>query len=357
MEKNKLNYKLLNVLILAVIIYIGLITMGYWGGFISKLISIILPFAIAFAIAYSLYPLVKILKDKGLTNNLSVGIVVVAILFIVVGLIWMTVPLVYEQLISLSTMIGEVIEDFSTKFEVNLGDFQTTINDMLNNMIKSVGQYVSDGTVDLVGKSIDFLTKFVIIATVSVYFLLDMEKIRKSIKNLLARRKKKSKLYAFTRQADKELSQYLYGLLMFMVVQFIEYSLLFRIVGHPNWLLLGILASLTTVIPYFGGVITNIIAVILASVVSTKLFVATLIICFVFPNIDGYIISPKIYGKTNNINPLLSIFAVFAGGALFGISGIIISLPLYIIIRCLYNFYKEDIVDKIEDIKDGSLQK
>ena len=85
----------------------------------------------------------------------------------------------------------------------------------------------------------------------------------------------------------------------------------------------------------------------LASVVSFPLFVATLIICLVAPNIDGYIISPKIYGKSNNISPLWTIFAVFAGGALYGFVGIVVALPLYILLNCAFNFYKEDIHQKM----------
>jgi predicted PurR-regulated permease PerM len=123
------------------------------------------------------------------------------------------------------------------------------------------------------------------------------------------------------------------------------------VIGHPNWLILGILASVTTVIPYFGGLVTNIIAVILASVVSTPVFIATLAICVICPNIDGYIISPKIYGRTNHINPLWTIFAIFVGGALFGFVGILIALPVYIIINRAYHFFKDDIKDKIDDIK------
>ena len=153
--------------------------------------------------------------------------------------------------------------------------------------------------------------------------------------------------FLLAKSIDKELGRYLSGLAIFMIIQFFEYSFLFAIVGHPNWLLLGILASLTTVIPYFGGLITNIIAVILASVVSFPLFMATVVICIIFPNVDGYIISPKVYGKTNNISPLWTIFAVFAGGALYGFVGIVIALPLYIIINCIFNFYKDDIKTRI----------
>lgn len=352
MFKDKLNFKLLNVLIFVALIYLALDTMNYWGGFISTIFSIILPFLISFGIAYSLYPIVRKLKKKGLSNRLSVAIVSVGVIFVIIGLIAITVPLVYDQLILLSKTVGEVITDFSSKFEINLGDFQTTINEVLDDLIKSVGKYVSDGTFDFVGKSVGFVTNAIIILIVSIYFLADMEKIRNEVKSLLTRNKKKRKTYNYVRVLDKELGQYLNGLAIFIGIQFVEYSLLFRIIGHPNWLLLGILASLTTVIPYFGGLITNIIAVILSSVVSTQLFIATLVVCFIFPNIDGYIISPKVYGKTNSIDPLWTIFAVIAGGALFGIVGIMISLPVYIALNCTFQFYKEDIYDKLEDIKE-----
>lgn len=357
MFKDRLNFKLLNILILAVLIYLGLLTSNYWLGFIFKIISILLPFIIAFGIAYSLYPLVRKLKKKGLSNKLSVTIVAASCIFIIIALIAITVPLVYDQLILLSQSIADVINDVSEKFAINLGDFKSTVNSVLDDMIKAVGKYVSDGTFDFVGKSLDFLTNAIIILIVSIYFLADMENIRREVKEIFTRNKHKRKTYNYIRVLDRELGQYLNGLAIFIGIQFVEYSLLFRIIDHPNWLLLGLLASLTTVIPYFGGLITNIIAVILASVVSTPLFIATLIICLIFPNIDGYIISPKIYGKTNNINPLWTIFAVVAGGSLFGIAGIMISLPVYIAINCTFNYYKDDILGKIDDIKEDKKEK
>ena len=102
---------------------------------------------------------------------------------------------------------------------------------------------------------------------------------------------------------------------------------------------------------YFGGIFANIIACITAFFVSKWLFILTLIVAFICPNIDGYIISPRVYGKTNNIPTLLTIFAVFAGGVLYGVVGIIIALPLAIILLATYRFYEDDIVDKLDDIK------
>jgi predicted PurR-regulated permease PerM len=76
------------------------------------------------------------------------------------------------------------------------------------------------------------------------------------------------------------------------------------------------------------------------------------IICVIFPQIDGYLIIPKIYGKTNKVPALLSIFAVFAGGVLGGFIGILIALPITIILQCVYRNYDEEITEKIGNIKE-----
>ena len=352
MFRDRINYKLLNILILATIILIGINTFDVWGSIIGKIIAIIVPFITAFAIAYAFYPIVRKLKKKGLSNTVAVTIVSGTVIFIIFGLIAITIPLVYDQLVLLSQSITEVMTDLSSKFEINFGDFQTSLNSIMNNILESAGRYLSDGTLNLVGRAVDLLSNAVIILILSIYFIADMERIRAEVKRILGRSPKRKKAYDYVKVLDRELGQYLNGLAIFIAIQFVEYTLLFLIIGHPNWLLLGILASLTTVIPYFGGLITNIIAVILASVVSTPLFIATIVICLVFPNIDGYIISPKVYGKTNNINAMWTIFAVVAGGTLFGIPGIMISLPVYIALNCTYNFFKDDIYDTVSNIKD-----
>ena len=354
MFKDKLNYKLLNVLILAIIIYLALITSNYWLVVVQKITSVALPFIIAFAIAYSFYPIVKKLRAKGLSNGLAVTIVAGSVIVLFSVLLIITVPVLYQQLITLSQSLAVVISDVQTKFAVNLGDFSKTVDGILNGLIENVGQMVSNGAGQVLNSSIGFLSNAIIILILSIYFLADMEKIRSEIKKLLIRDKKHKRLYKYVKTVDGQLFNYLLGLVLFVAVHFVEYSLLFLIIGHPNWLLLGMLASVTTIIPYFGGLIANIIAVILASVVSLPLFIATLVVCLIFPNIDGYIIQPKIFGKTNNISAFATIFAIIAGGSLFGIPGIIIALPAYIVISTTFNFFKDDIFEKLEDIKDGS---
>lgn len=346
MYKDKLNYKLLNLLILFTIIYLGIVTFDYWIGIIRRIFNLIFPFLLSFIIAYALSPIVRKIQSKGARKNLAVTIVIVVVIAIFAGLIGLTIPLIYEQLISLSKSMGTLINDASKMFDIDISMYQSTINSYLNNLISEVGHYVSNGLFDFLSQSINFLTKFIIVFIVTIYFMADMDNIRLWVKRVLKKYNKKT--FKLIKSIDNELGNYLEGLTIFMIVQFFEYSFLFWIVGHPNWLLLGILASFTTVIPYFGGWITNIISVILASVVSSKLFIATLVICFIFPNIDGYIISPRIYGKTNNVKPLWSIFAVTIMGSVLGLFGILFALPTYLVLNCIFKFFKEDLIEKIE---------
>ena len=186
---------------------------------------------------------------------------------------------------------------------------------------------------------------------VSVYFLYDMENIRKGL--ILRLKKYKNRSFKYVKTLDCEITNYFSGLLKNIIIQFFEYTIVFFLIGHPNWLILGVLAAVTTIIPYFGGLLTNILALIISSVISTKLFILTVIVCLICPNIDGYIIGPKVYGQTNKLHPLVNILAVFAGGVLGGVWGIAVSLPIAIIIIATIKFFRSDISTTIDNIKEG----
>ena len=90
----------------------------------------------------------------------------------------------------------------------------------------------------------------------------------------------------------------------------------------------------------------------MASVVSPGLVIATIVICLIFPQLDGYVISPRVYGKTNNVNTLITIMVVSIGGTLMGIPGIIAALPIYLLLRTTYNYYKKDLKKGMNKVKE-----
>lgn len=350
MFKNKLNYKIINLAALMLLLYIGITNIGIWWGIFLKCINVLAPFIVAFAFAYALTPLVRFL-DKKLPRWAALLIVILGSVLIIIGILAITLPLLYDQLKLLIKMLIEVFNNFSNKFNVNIGNFEIQVTDYLNEILKSIGNVTSSTTMDILNKSFDFIGKFIVGFVGFIYFLMDMNKIRSRVKELLLSINKRS--FKYIQCMDEEITNYLKGLGIFMVIQLFEYSLLFFIIGHPNWLILGVLACITTVIPYFGGLITNIIAIILASVVSPTLVIATTIICLIFPQLDGYVISPKVYGKTNNVNPLITIMAVSIGGTIAGVPGIIVALPIYLLIRETYNFFKKDLKQGIDKVKES----
>ena len=350
MKKNNINFKLLNLLLVILIISLLYWIRGLWLGIFEKIIAVLLPFILGFAVAYALYPVQKKLEDSGISKWLAVFIIYFVLIgfFILIGVI--VLPMFYDQMVLFLSNISAVVTDISSKYELDLGIIQTSLSDISGDVLKDLGSHISTGAITVVNTSISLFTNFIVVIIVSVYFLFDMTLIRKKVKKKL--KKTNNRGYAYVRRLDCEVSNYFSGLLKNIIIQFFEYTIVFFAIGHPNWLILGILASVTTIIPYFGGLVVNILALIISSVVSTKLFILTVIVCIICPNIDGYIIGPKVYGKTNQLHPLINIFAVFAGGILGGIWGIVVSLPIAIILIATYKFFKEDIDNKILEIKE-----
>ena len=340
MFQNRLNYRVIN---LAALLFL------LWWQIFVKCVSVFSPFIIGFAFSYAFTPLVRYLERKKIPRTASLLIVIFGIIFIIFGLLAVTLPLLYDQLSLFIKMILEVFDHVSSRVPMNIGSFEIKVTDYLNELLKDIGSITSSTTMDFIGKFLNFSGKFIVGFVAFVYFLIDMDKIRSEVKRILQSSNKR--FFQYIECMDNEITHYLQGLEMFMVIQLFEYSFLFLIVGHPNWLILGLLACVTTVIPYFGGLITNLIAILMASVVSFPLMISTTIICLIFPQLDGYLISPKVYGKTNNVNPLITIMAVSVGGTVAGIWGIIVALPCYLLIRTTYNFYKNDLKKSVSIVK------
>ncbi len=349
MIKNRLDYKLINVALIAVIVYLIYNTGNLWLSFVGKLIQIITPFFFAFIVAYALYPMVNYLQSKRIPKFLSVVIVLGLIIGLVAILIILIVPLLFGQLTSLFNGIIAFLKELTVNYDLNLGSVQDSLSASFNDIIMNLSKYVSNGAINVISMSLGVISTIVIAFAASIYLLIDMAKIRNTFKQFLLSKSKRA--YTYFKTLDTEMKNYLTGFMKIVVITLFEYTIAFLIIGHPNAILLGFLAAVATLIPYFGGMITNVIAAITAFVISPTLFIKTVICFFILSSIDGYVINPFVYGKTNEVHPLVVIFAVFTGGILFGIIGIIISLPLAIAILATYKFYKNDINEKIEDIK------
>ena len=349
MIKNKLDYKLINFAIITLIVYLMYQTGNLWIGVFNKFVNILIPFLFAFIIAYALHPGVKYLQSKKVPKGVAITLVV-AVLFLILGiLIILVVPLLVSQITSLFNSIMVFLKEISVDYDLDLGPLQDFLGTTFNDIIKDMGKYVSNGAINFIGVSMNVLTNAAVAISSGIYFLIDMEEIRKRTKKFLLNKSKKH--YYYVKALDNEMHNYLSGFIKIVGITLVEYTVVYYIIGHPNALLLGVLAAVANLIPYFGGIISNCVAAITAFVISPALFVRTLIAFFILSSVDGYVINPYVYGKTNKVHPVVAIMSVFAGGILMGVFGIVMSLPLAILLITTYKFFREDISDKIEDIK------
>lgn len=317
---NKINYKLINMLLFMGIIYFIYETKGLWINIGNKMLSILFPFLISFTLAYALYPLVKFFE-----NYFSKIISIVLTIFLVILTFILLIPLLIDQLGCLITEVLAFIKEMSIKYEFDL--------ELITNYINDIDKYISG----IIKTSIEiFSISFITLAS-TIYLLFDMKRIREKIKIYCNTKNN----YKYIKALDDSMHNYFDGFIKIIIITIIEYSITFFLIGHPNAILLGILAAIGNLIPFFGGLITNIIAAITSFVIGPKLFIRTLITFIVLSIVDSYIINPYIYSKSNKLHPIIVIFSIFAGGKLFGMKGIIVSLPITILIITTINYYKQ----------------
>ena len=331
MIKNKLDYKLLNFALLALIVYLIYKSNDLIIFIFNKILDIFLPVIISFAIAYFIYPILEKLIKK-LPKFISIIILLSVIIFVVILIFILLIPLITSQIVSLIDYLVIFMSSFEFSF------FYESLLKIFNDIINNIGIYLSNGAIKTINYSINFITKLIIIIFSSIYFLFDMDKIRKYIKDRLIN--KSLKLYNYFYLLDGEMKKYIKGFLKIVIFSFFEYTTIYYLLGNPNFLLLGLLSSLSNFIPYFGGILVQIISLITSFVLSPTLGIKTLIFTLILSIFDSYILNPFVYKKSNKIHPLVVIFSVFSLGALLGIVGIVISVPVSIILINTYKFLK-----------------
>jgi len=350
MFKDKLNFKLLNIAIVVLIVFLLYQTGHLWMGLTNKMLQIVLPFLFAFAFAYAVHPFLQKMIDKKIPKWLGISIIVFSILGLATLVIYLIATVMIGQLSSLFSSIIEFINSLGeTSFDFNFAGLETSLTDTFKTILANLGTYVSDGAINVIDSSLGFISTVFIVFAAFIYFLIDMDKIREEIKFFFSKRSKKT--FNYVRTLDNEMKNYLNGMVQIVIISLVEYTLIYTIIGHPNAILLGFLAAVANLIPYFGGIAVNIVAAITAFVVSPGLLIRTVIAFAILSAVDSYVINPTVYGKTNSIHPLVTIIALFSGGIIFGILGVFISFPLAIIMVTTYKYYKDDIAKNIKKVK------
>lgn len=319
MKKDSTNYMLINCTIFIFMFYLLLKI-----GILNKVLDFILIIFLSFTLSYIIYPIYKKLNKK-INKLLSVFIIYGTLISIIILFIYMIIPNTnfILKLNDLFTNILVFINKLNQKYNLNIN-----LEEYLNNIIN----YFINNSVFLIKNVFNFFSKIVFIVILSICILINME----LLKDLINKLKNKVLIY----NINDALKNYLVANIKILAIQFVEYTFVFLLIGHPNYILLGILNSVNTFIPFVGSIITNVVAITTASVISKNLLIKTAIVSIVLPNIDAYLVSPKIYNSANKISKTLTIAAILIGGYLFDFYGIIFAIPITIIVIEVLKYYK-----------------
>jgi predicted PurR-regulated permease PerM len=175
-----------------------------------------------------------------------------------------------------------------------------------------------------------------LIPVVTFYLLLDWDDLLKRLHDLIPRRME-PRISLMARECDEVLAAFLRGQLMVMVALGIVYAIGLQVVGLKLALMIGLLAGLGSIIPYFGFAI-GIVSATAAALVQFGNFNAVLMVWAVFAvgqAIEGWVLQPYLVGDKIGLHPVAVIFAIMAGGQLFGFVGMLLALPVAAVIMVL----------------------
>ena len=327
MLKNKLDYKLVNFLIILLIILTIYQTRTLWITILNFTSNIIKPLLISIMISYVLNLYLRILNKK-FNKLMSIIIFITTIFLIIYILIFKLLPPILIELTQSIKDISYLLKTLAIKYNINVMQTITKLN-KLDELLPKI---------NIIGNILKYISITLIVISISIYMFLDWNKIIKQTKMILNKNKN---IYNYIKEINVEVEKYTKSFLILTILNTIEYIIIFLIIRHPNYLLLGFLAGILSIIPIIGGITTNIVALMLAYLTNYKLFIRTIIGILVLTILDGYIVSPLVYKKSNKIHPILSILAIYIGSKLLGIFGTILSMPLLIIIISTYKYIKK----------------
>jgi predicted PurR-regulated permease PerM len=319
-------------------------------GLFYLLAPVLTPFVVSAALAYLADPIVKRIdaRQPKLSRTWAV-ITAFAILFVVFLLaLFFVVPTVVAQITKLvhdlPKYIGwlqvTIIPWLRTTLEIdpslfNLIDLQSYLIDYLDEirgLISSVLGSLSKSSVALVG----WLANLILIPVVTFYLVRDWQILMANIQDLLPRRIEPI-IVKLMQEVDEVLGAFLLGQFIVMLALGAIYSLGLLIIGLELALLIGMLAGLVSFVPYLGFIVGILVAGIAAIFQFQDAFylVPVVIVFAIAQLIEGMVLTPLLVGDRIGLHPVAVIFAVMAGGHLFGFIGVLLALPIAAVIMVL----------------------
>ncbi len=308
--------------------------------------SIIIPLVFAGMIAILLYPLVNLLTRKKINRVISIVIVLIiaflilsafgALIFRQLNRFSESFPLLVDKF---TLLLNQTIEDASYFYDINpqkIHAWIATVTDEIYNLgSAAIGQ-----TLVILGNGL----VIIFLIPVYVFMILFYQPLLRDFIFKVFNENKQNEVGKIVTQTKIVVQQYLVGLFFEFIVVAILNTTALMLLGIEYPILLGIIGALLNIIPYLGGIISVALYMLVALVTKSPEYIFYVFGAYsLIQFIDNNYIVPKIVASKVRINALFSIIVVIVGNALWGISGMFLSIPLLAIMKLIF--------DHIESLK------
>ncbi|WP_070989311.1 AI-2E family transporter [Halofilum ochraceum] len=330
-----------------------------FAGFLVWLLQPVLtPFLAAALLAYLGDPLVDRLETFRLPRTGAVLVVFTVLLLVILGIVLLLVPMVGTQIEYLREVLPAMFawaQDTALpwverEFEVDLsahlrldriGTELAAHWRQTGDIATLILQRVSSSGLALIG----WVATAALIPVVTFYLLRDWDTLVARVRDLLPRRIEPV-ASGLTRECDEVLGAFLRGQLLVMLSLGVIYAIGLWALGLDLALLIGMVAGVASIVPYLGTIV-GIGAALVAAVFQfgdVWHLVGVAIVFGVGQMLEGMVLTPLLVGDRIGMHPVAVIFAVLAGGQLFGFVGVLLALPvaavIMVLLRHVHDLYK-----------------
>lgn len=324
------------------------------GVLIYLLSPILMPFMVSALLAYLGDPLVDRLEERKFSRTLAVTTVFLGILLVLLLIPVFVLPILEHQISTLILKLPIYMDWLQNqglaKITAWLGldpgtlDLEELKQAFVQEWKKAGGilsAIMSSATQSGLAM-VAMVANVVLVPVVTFYLLRDWDVLTQHVRELFPRRYEQD-MVMLAKNADGVLGAFLRGQLTVMVALGAVYSIGLWLVGLDFGFLIGMTAGVVSFVPYLGFIVGIVLASVVAYIQFQE-FMPLLWVALVFgvgQMLEGMVLTPLLVGDKIGLHPVAVIFAVLAGGQLFGFVGILLALPVAAVIMVLLRYAHE----------------
>jgi len=305
-----------------------------------KVRGILTPFLLAFALSYLMNPVVTYLEKRGAPRGLGTLVIYVGFTLFVTLFALYLVPRFLVQLEKLAEVLPQQAGSIQSRlagFYVRFSRFNVPepIKGAIDNGIERAEEALLAFVERALGSIPGLLPRLsllILVPVLAFYLTMDFPDLKMWLLSWIPDRWR-SDVVGLMIEMDNSLGSFIRGQLLISAIVGFLIAAGLSIMGVDFALIIGLIAGIFNIVPYFGPIIGAVPAVVFALLKSPLSAVYVAILFIVVNQVESSIISPNILGEHVGLHPVTVIFSIISGGYLFGILGVILAVPVTSIVK------------------------